>query len=753
MATSLWGRLRDAIIDTPAKSGSGGSGPGVVALTYDTPISTLANNPQRKAREAMAAFRTPWVFTAERAVSSVASTVDWHLENDADETIGDESSEVEQAALAFMRNPMPAMRLSQRQVWALTLRHAGLVGYTFWYLDQRDLLAGTPLSALYIRPDRMLPAEDKAGNLVGWVMDGDRPNGRQPVGFGVDEIAVFRLEPPDEGHLGLGLVEAAWRKLAMSGVVDRHSEKMIASGGRLAGLISPKVEKGSFSTDEYDQIVREMRNVTDSPDAAKKALIFKVPVDFKPTAATPSQMNLPDLMRGTRDDIFAIWGVALSAVGVASPRGLNSGNIPKFEEAATWQNAREPRLSSFAETLQHHILDRYALLGANVALELETPSFDDDTPLYEIADKAKVEPLTMDERRALVGKDPLDPAVYGALGNAIFMDQSMVQVFGAPLLPEAPVKASVDDKLTTLRSKIEVTWEPRLRRTVSAFLDKQRTAIVARVKDKAAHLAAEPKDSSAWWNGARWDRELRDALLADEEQLAIGVRARVAKTLTPGKADPLDTLLAFIRARTGERVTGINQTTRDDIARLVEEGVAAGLAPDELAQLIADSTSFDAARAELISRTETMLAYNDSALRTYQDFAVEEVEAIDGDQDEVCAARNGSRFSIDEAYAISDHPNGTLDWVPISPARAALDPLLAVKAQLDQLIARDTTVNVYPPANVPDVIVQAPPPAEVTVNLPEQAAPVVNVNLPEPKKTTKRIIRDEKGAITGIEES
>ena len=95
-----------------------------------------------------------------------------------------------------------------------------------------------------------------------------------------------------------------------------------------------------------------MRNVTDSPDAAKKALIFKVPMDFKQTAASPSQMNLPDLSRLSRDDIFAGWGVALSTVGVTSPRGLNAGNIPKFEEAATWQNAREPRLDGFAETLQ-----------------------------------------------------------------------------------------------------------------------------------------------------------------------------------------------------------------------------------------------------------------------------------------------------------------------------------------------------------------------------------------------------------------
>ncbi len=41
------------------------------------------------------------------------------------------------------------------------------------------------------------------------------------------------------------------------------------------------------------------------------------------------------------------------------------------------------------------------------------------------------------------------------------------------------------------------------------------------------------------------------------------------------------------------------------------------------------------------------------------------VEAIDGDGDEECAARDGQEFSIADADGIEDHPNGTLDWVPV----------------------------------------------------------------------------------------
>ena len=40
--------------------------------------------------------------------------------------------------------------------------------------------------------------------------------------------------------------------------------------------------------------------------------------------------------------------------------------------------------------------------------------------------------------------------------------------------------------------------------------------------------------------------------------------------------------------------------------------------------------------------------------------------ADDGDGDEECAQRDGQVFDIDEAESIEDHPNGTLDWIPLT---------------------------------------------------------------------------------------
>ena len=60
--------------------------------------------------------------------------------------------------------------MTRRELWAITCRHIGLCGTSFWFLDQREAFAGTPAAILYIRPDRMTPIEDASGNLLAWHM-------------------------------------------------------------------------------------------------------------------------------------------------------------------------------------------------------------------------------------------------------------------------------------------------------------------------------------------------------------------------------------------------------------------------------------------------------------------------------------------------------------------------------------------------------------------------------------------------------
>lgn len=132
------------------------------------------------------------------------------------------------------------------------------------------------------------------------------------------------------------------------------------------------------------------------------------------------------------------------------------------------------------------------------------------------------------------------------------------------------------------------------------------------------------------------------------------------------------------------RVTKINAHTRDIIASAIATGVAQDVSVLDIADAIdalasgdltetdimaelglSADTLFGAYRAEMIARTEVMNAYNAAALTSYQDANVGFVQATDGDMDEVCASRNGTIYQVDDAFSIEDHPNGTLDWIPI----------------------------------------------------------------------------------------
>ncbi len=149
----------------------------------------------------------------------------------------------------------------------------------------------------------------------------------------------------------------------------------------------------------------------------------------------------------------------------------------------------------------------------------------------------------------------------------------------------------------------------------------------------------------------------------------------------PVKAAPM--AIERVLTRGAARVTGINETTRQKINEAIYRALEAGSTIGDVADAIEGigtttigdldmGALFDEYRAEMIARTELMDAYNSSAIATYSDAGFDQLQAIDGDGDPECAERDGQVYSSDEADSIEDHPNGTLDWVPvITDERAA----------------------------------------------------------------------------------
>jgi hypothetical protein len=222
-----------------------------------------------------------------------------------------------------------------------------------------------------------------------------------------------------------------------------------------------------------------------------------------------------------------------------------------------------------------------------------------------------------------------------------------------------------------------------LHEAVHAALIDQRQRLIPLIeaslpKSKSARMKALPDD---WWDPKRERSAFLKALQTAYLRLTRGalevVANNVGRVVLPTAVRPIT---AKLLESAGLRIDDINETTRSAIVDTLTEGTQRGYSIQQLVHGVPDEAfgglhdlklanggpAWDTLRAETIARTETMLAYNEAALRGYGEFDVKQVTAIDGDEDEECASRDGQTYDLDEALDISDHPNGTLDWVPVT---------------------------------------------------------------------------------------
>jgi hypothetical protein len=315
----------------------------------------------------------------------------------------------------------------------------------------------------------------------------------------------------------------------------------------------------------------------------------------------------------------------------------------------------------------------------------------------------------------------------------------------------APVR-SVKAKAEEDRDRVFARVLPVAQRELDRFFSEQRGRVVAALQEQLpASKAARRtfiKADPPWWDSEREDRELRATVRSiyvsvGRESLQVAADA-LGRFLYRGAIEPIVTDLL---TRGGRRIKDINDRTLQSLTAELAEGTRRGYSINQLIDGVPEegyrgvtgvtlengTPVFGDARAEVIARTETMLSYNRASVRGYEALGVERFLAYDGDYDEVCAERDGQVFSAEEAVDIEDHPNGTLVFSPLVDKAWHPEPTVVnITNNIPESPA--PVVNVAPP----DVHVSSPvtvEPAQVNVTTPpvkvDVAQPQVNVTTPE----------------------
>lgn len=666
------------------------SGPGVYSMTFGTQLggsSLFGASPQQKARRFLRAYRVGWFYKAGRVIAGDVASLPSRLEDAEGNAVTAAPGSPLYRLARVLDRPNPAAARSigypRRLLWERTVVCLDFTGNAFWYLEQPDSL-GIPSRTLLITPDRMTPAQDREGNVIGWVMDADSPIGR-PVPFAPEEILPFRLGAPDDEIWGVGVVEPIVGEIEVAGAVTRHAQNVLDMGGRLAGMVAPKDRR--LDAGAYDEVVRAWRQIASDPDAAKRLLVLSDPVDWTATSVTPAEIGLPELAALNRDQILSAFTMSYTRLGGAAPAGLNSGESRRWDERDYQLHTVHPRVSVMVETIQQGLVDRVAeRLGIDLGYIVEEPTFD-DAPDW----KTKVDALAVLEG---LGFDPVDAMRVMGLEEIAYLGRpepppQLAPFAGvnppqpaAPVAEAPPVEGASAAKAAALPGLGPISR--RAKRRVASFLRGQRDRTAMNVTRVFGPLDAKARKAlpDDWW-----DEEAEDEGLGAVIGVALREAAIRGVTTAAGRAnrrlDDVDLNIdTFLATRGLERAKEINAVTHAALVDALREGTRRGYSAAQLVDGVAaeafpgilslrlanGAPAFSDARAEAIGRTETAIAYRDAGIAAYTALGYEYVQAIDGDEDEMCRERDGQVFTLEEADAEdeAEHPNGTLDWLPVT---------------------------------------------------------------------------------------
>ena len=126
-----------------------------------------------------------------------------------------------------------------------------------------------------------------------------------------------------------------------------------------------------------------------------------------------------------------------------------------------------------------------------------------------------------------------------------------------------------------------------------------------------------------------------------------------------------------ITANVESEIDSMSADLKKQLTSSLLEGLEAGEGARDLSKRVAGDLAMDRNRAELIARTETMRAFNDTAVAQYRTADVEKVQwwaAIDDRTCDVCGdfgGYHGKIFDIDKAPECPAHPRCRCVLLPV----------------------------------------------------------------------------------------
>lgn len=471
----------------------------------------------------------------------------------------------------------------------LTQVYLDLKGESFWILERNAM--GMPVEFWPIPPN--------------WVMEtpglGDRENAGFKVSFNgsllnvplSDMVWMRDLDPANPFGRGAGVGESLGDEIQLDEYAAKHVQTFFynrAKPDMLIGVDGAKPEEIAKAKQHYE-------NQTRGWARAHRTFWHSGGISVKELNQKFTDMELVDLRTWERDAFVNTYGVPPEILGIVT----NSNRATAKEAKQTMADeVVVPRLELQRGELQLQLVPQF---GDGIFLDYISPSPTDEE--FEL-DAMKATPYMATrgewrERQGLLDRGDIDavhimPAglIEVPVGQPL-VDQSSEEATPAPKVDDPNLERGEEDKGLDVKSTASVvTKTPEA--TIQAMLEALQPSQLSIHMDPIMVEQIE-----AWGNGAMAD---------------LGLAPNFAMT---------NPLVQAHLAESATRVVGINDTTRDQIRKALQEGFGEGMSIAQLSVKLEDTMAgISRARAATIARTEVVRSSNFSTVEAYRQTGVVE---------------------------------------------------------------------------------------------------------------------------------
>lgn len=456
-------------------------------------------------------------------------------------------------------------RLDGEACMFVTQLHLDHMGEAFWALDMGAL--GKPVAFWPMPPSWIESTPSEGDQTYAVKIRGTR------VKMPADRMVWFKNpDPADPYARGSGLAFALSDELDTDEYAAAFIKTFFYNDAGVSAVVALKGAKDA----QVKEIEAKWNQKFRGAGNAHRTAFTSADIDVKILQQSFKDMNIVELRKFLRDIVIQVFGVPPEILGIVenSNRATIDGALVIFAKFVL-----VPRLNRLRAIIQEKIVK---LFDERLILSYESPVPADRAHQLAVMGRAP-SAFSVAEWRQLAGFEPRP-------GD----ENETIAPTPAPTAPGQEPDSPPADKPAGRKPR-----EPAASDEEDAPAKRRSKAFGADDADDVAN-ALDPVDLSAEIDPvfkARVD-EWGNAMLDD---LGIGARFNMLNPL----------VTEHLAELSGERITGINNTTREAIREVLIEGVAAGEGIDDLAARV-EAVFEDAvgSRAESIARTEVLRSSN-----------------------------------------------------------------------------------------------------------------------------------------------